>query len=216
MSKNMKLIFTCLFTCFLLLGCSNEEDEAKKLGFSNVEEMKKFHSEGWHSKERYNEDLAKSKGFKSFQEMVIAEEQEKQRIEAQLKAEKEEMSRPWSKNLDYFYFEDGSCTPRSGMVCMSPRQFERACKESVGVSSGSISTKAVNSYGDEKVLLQGGRMVNEDISYGRNRQGQMVCTVRITMEGIVRGNSSRVEISGNASKFVTDSNGRLLVGYFGY
>lgn len=40
----------------LLFGCSGEADEAKKLGFSSVDEMKEVQSKGWHTQQKYFED----------------------------------------------------------------------------------------------------------------------------------------------------------------
>jgi hypothetical protein len=53
----MKTYFIFLFTItFLLVGCSGEADEAKKLGFSNAEEMTKIQSQGWHTKAQFDAD----------------------------------------------------------------------------------------------------------------------------------------------------------------
>ena len=44
-----------------LFGCGGEADEAKKLGFASVEEMKEAHAKGWHTQQQYfkdNPDLA--------------------------------------------------------------------------------------------------------------------------------------------------------------
>ena len=39
-----------------LFGCGGEADEAKKLGFASVEEMKEVQAKGWHTKQKYEED----------------------------------------------------------------------------------------------------------------------------------------------------------------
>ena len=39
-----------------LFGCGGEADEAKKLGFSSVEEMKEAHAKGWHTQQQYYKD----------------------------------------------------------------------------------------------------------------------------------------------------------------
>lgn len=58
MSRNNFLkIITSFALMTLLYGCSGEADEAKKLGFSSVEEMKEIHAKGWHTKEKYEEDI---------------------------------------------------------------------------------------------------------------------------------------------------------------
>ena len=42
--------------CAGLFGCNSESDEAKKLGFSNVDEMMEAHSKGWHTQQQYYKD----------------------------------------------------------------------------------------------------------------------------------------------------------------
>ncbi len=56
----------------ILFGCA-QDDEAKALGFSDLDEMKDIHSKGWHTKSQYNEDRAKAEGFASWADMVKAE-----------------------------------------------------------------------------------------------------------------------------------------------
>jgi hypothetical protein len=41
---------------FVLFGCSGEADEAKKLGFGSVDEMKEAHAKGWHTQQQYYKD----------------------------------------------------------------------------------------------------------------------------------------------------------------
>jgi len=53
---NTAMKFLSLAVALALSGCSGESDEAKKLGFSSVEEMKAVHAKGWHTKERFNKD----------------------------------------------------------------------------------------------------------------------------------------------------------------
>lgn len=52
----------------MFVGCA-DDDEAKALGFNNVNEMKEIHAKGWHTKQRYEEDLAKTAGFSSATKM---------------------------------------------------------------------------------------------------------------------------------------------------
>jgi hypothetical protein len=50
-----KTILIALFAV-VLFGCGGESDEAKKLGFASVDEMKEAHAKGWHTKQKYEED----------------------------------------------------------------------------------------------------------------------------------------------------------------
>lgn len=71
--KNIQLIATVAL-CFFLFGCDGESDEAKKLGFASVSEMKDIHAKGWHTVQRYDEDRAKAGGYPSVAAMKAAEE----------------------------------------------------------------------------------------------------------------------------------------------
>jgi hypothetical protein len=73
---------------FAISGCDNKSSEAKKLGFSSVQEMEEIHSKGWHTKSQYEEDSARQLGYKSAADMKIAlarEKQEKERLENEAK-----------------------------------------------------------------------------------------------------------------------------------
>lgn len=70
-----------------IVGCSGQTDEAKKLGFSSLEEMKEIHGKGWHTKDRFEEDLAKQQGYSSAAIMRATLEKNKKNDEmAQLAA----------------------------------------------------------------------------------------------------------------------------------
>jgi hypothetical protein len=76
------------FVTLALLGCG-DEDEAKKLGFSNTSEMKEIQAKGWHTMQRYDEDRAKASGFASVAEMKAAEEAKRKAEEAKVAASKQ-------------------------------------------------------------------------------------------------------------------------------
>ena len=50
-----KTIPIAIFTV-VLFGCGGEADEAKKLGFASVDEMKEAHAKGWHTQQQYHKD----------------------------------------------------------------------------------------------------------------------------------------------------------------
>lgn len=50
-----KTILIAIFAV-ALFGCGGEADEAKKLGFASVDEMKEIHAKGWHTKQQYDAD----------------------------------------------------------------------------------------------------------------------------------------------------------------
>lgn len=57
---NIKVaILSWFVVSFLLTGCVSKEEEAKRLGFDSVEEMMSIHSKGWHSREKYEDDIKK-------------------------------------------------------------------------------------------------------------------------------------------------------------
>lgn len=72
--KAIKLkIGLAIYSIFALTACDGESSEAKRLGFSSVDEMKEIHANGWHTKKRYEEDTASSLGYSSVSEFKSAE-----------------------------------------------------------------------------------------------------------------------------------------------
>lgn len=58
--KNTAMTAIALAMLAVLNGCSGEAEEAKKLGFASVEEMKEIHAKGWHTKDQYLKDATNS------------------------------------------------------------------------------------------------------------------------------------------------------------
>lgn len=50
-----KTVLIAILTA-VLFGCGGETDEAKKLGFASVDEMKAAHAKGWHTQQQYYKD----------------------------------------------------------------------------------------------------------------------------------------------------------------
>ena len=232
-----KLLKTILASAVvsLLLGCSGEADEAKKLGFANVDEMKQVQAKGWHSKERFDEDEAKLAGYNSVVEMKnaiaakkieeenikaakIVEEKARQEAEQQrMEAEADKRGPPtkWREGLKYTYYGEGEqCTESGETVCLTAAQFKSACEESSGVTQYSLKVRSMLASHEDVVLLTGGDLNNVSITYGPNRKGNNVCSVTVTMSGLVDGNSKRSDIWGNASSFIKNAQGKVLVSQF--
>jgi hypothetical protein len=72
MTNLIKLAAAIILTVLISACGGGEADEAKKLGFASVDEMKDIHAKGWHTKARYEEDEAKRQGFSSVAEMRAA------------------------------------------------------------------------------------------------------------------------------------------------
>lgn len=72
--KNLLIIFS-MAVCLLVSACSNPDDEAKKLGFSNSTEMKELQEKGFKTAEEYKKsEQEKSKiieDAKSIRDFVI-------------------------------------------------------------------------------------------------------------------------------------------------
>lgn len=86
----------------VLNGCSGEADEAKKLGFASVEEMKEIHAKGWHTKQRHVEDEAKRRAKEREQEDEAKRQGYKsvaEAREAMIEKEKEEQAKASLKQL---------------------------------------------------------------------------------------------------------------------
>lgn len=66
-------VYLSMMSLLVLTACGGESGEAKKLGFASVDEMKELHAQGWHTKERYEEDAAKKLGYLSAAEWRAAE-----------------------------------------------------------------------------------------------------------------------------------------------
>ena len=95
--NNVARLLAGVLSLIVIYGCSNDEDEAKKLGFSNAAEMKEIHSKGWHTKERYDEDMAIAAGYSSYSEMKKA--LEKKRLAEEEKVRQEALAAERRKNL---------------------------------------------------------------------------------------------------------------------
>lgn len=219
----------------ILFGCNGEADEAKKLGFTNVDEMRNIQAKGWHSKERFDEDEAKLAGYNSVVDMKnaiaakkieeenikaakIVEEKAKQEAEQQrMEAEADKRGPPtkWREGLKYTYYGEGEqCTEKGETVCLTAAQFKSACEESSGVTQFSLKVRSMLASHDDEVLLNGGNLNSVSITYGPNRKGSNVCSVTVTMSGLVDGNSKRSDIWGNASSFIKNAQGKILVSQF--
>jgi len=70
---NKFILVTLLASTTFLFGCTNQAEEAKKLGFADVAEMKKMKENGFLSKSQFNEADAKKLGFENYEEMQEAE-----------------------------------------------------------------------------------------------------------------------------------------------
>ena len=338
----------------VLSGCSGEADEAKKLGFSSVEEMKEIHAKGWHTKERYEADSAKSAGFTSVAEWKISEKKKLQKIEddqtmVQLRqivgdysesvlvlseklksalsdfkkgqvekkdlaaivekigeawgngksklsalkssnpdlqngidslinsinntqeqekliakgftadlsvdeknklkeftknagetekqagiifskygfnmaASYEEIRRrtavssgaySWEEGVKYkFYGVGEKCTTENNSLCMTEDQFKAACLAAKGVTRYAMKVRGTVATREETLLAENGRYEGHRITFGMNRRGENVCSVSVTMSGIIDGSSRRLDIWGNAKEFIKGDSGSLLVSYF--
>jgi hypothetical protein len=75
MKKTLKVVSVVL-AIFVIVGIANyfTHQEAHRLGFSTRAEMNSIHAQGWHTKSRYEEDMALKGGYKSVAEWKAAEE----------------------------------------------------------------------------------------------------------------------------------------------
>lgn len=83
--KILKYLLICILP-ILMVACG-EEEEAKKLGFSNAREMRTIHTMGWHTKKQYDVDIV---------DVALAKQIEQEKInaaEAEKIREKEEIEK---------------------------------------------------------------------------------------------------------------------------
>ena len=99
-SKIFKFAFACI-SFAVLTACNSKNEEAKKLGFSSATEMDEIHAKGWHTKERYEEDIAISLGYKS----ASAQKSEELKIKKQ-----KEFEEIWKNNGTHY----------TAIACISP------------------------------------------------------------------------------------------------
>lgn len=59
---------SAIISIFILTGCNNLEDQAKKLGFNDVAEMKSLQAKGFNNRKDYVENLLKNSGCNSEEE----------------------------------------------------------------------------------------------------------------------------------------------------
>lgn len=121
-------------------------------------------------------------------------------------------SSAWQKNIDYVYY-GGDCSSTNGKQCMNLADYEAACKHAKGVTMQAIKIRGVNSIGSEKILIDGGSIKDVDVYWGKSLRGAG-CGVTVTMQGLVNGNSSAIDLNGTATSFVVDNDGDLLVSRF--
>jgi hypothetical protein len=65
MNKNIFKVLLSICVMVLLSACDPAEDEAKRLGFADVQEMRSIQAQGWHTKDKYIDDNFANKGFAS-------------------------------------------------------------------------------------------------------------------------------------------------------
>jgi hypothetical protein len=242
----MKIILKALLitaSIFMLVACDPADDEAKKLGFDDVQEMRSIQVQGWHNKDQYYADTYKSKMYASAAAMKAANDAALVRRVKQAEVNKEAEARQakenekqtknlsptpapapapepsktsrWEDGKAYDFYRGGGCNSSADVVCMSEDQYKLACKSAKDVTTQALKIRGVNAYGDEKILIDGGSVGNVDIFWGSNSKGEQGCAASVTMQGIVNGNSMRKDITGNVTRFIVSSGGELLVAQFG-
>jgi len=100
--KRQLTLIAVLMTFFIACSAfANTADierlEAQRLGFTSVQEMKEIHSKGWHTKERYEEDLSKQRGYSSASEMRAALGKQKEEVRRE-----ETISSNEQKDLEFY------------------------------------------------------------------------------------------------------------------
>ncbi|BDW12324.1 hypothetical protein PSHI8_24080 [Polynucleobacter sp. SHI8] len=96
MFKTIQILFVSLTAAILLTACGPSQQDAEKLGFANVPEMKEIQAKGFQTKEAYEVNIS---GFSSAQEMKLYQDQgyktKQEYDEAQNKLEAEAKNAGW-------------------------------------------------------------------------------------------------------------------------
>jgi hypothetical protein len=166
-----------------LSGCSGESEEAKKLGFSNAEEMKQIHLKGWHTKDKYISDTQSNSYVKAASPSSTSGNDEKP-----------------LKN------EHMVLTPDSHGLTLN------ACAESYGIMRGYIEIAKINQALRKTLESGGGTLKEIEIATENNAnayvtQGLMSSTLRQTKSklGVVYlAEASAAAESGRYAKYMSE------------
>ncbi|WP_143541653.1 hypothetical protein [Rhodoferax fermentans] len=133
-----------VITALVLLGCSGEADEAQKLGFSSVPEMKEVQAKGWHTQQKYYEDNPQiAKDAEERRLTVEREAAESKAAEARIISEKLKTkniieSKPTTPPVEV---ESRSDEP---ILIDSLKDIEQVCSKISGMTQGLVSLSATN------------------------------------------------------------------------
>jgi hypothetical protein len=118
------------------------------------------------------------------------------------------------KNVEYAYYDDGSCRPSEKKACLSLDDYKKACAAAKSVTKFAITVRAQSGNHDEKILLTGGSIDSIKILWGKSTLGVEQCYAIVSASGIVDGNSKRVDAQGVASTFIKNDAGEISITYF--
>ena len=181
----------------LVFGCGGGEEEAKKLGFSNLAEMETIHAQGWHTKERYNEDSAKANGFASYADMSAAAESKRKEEERRLESARQ-VAEAERKRIEAFAVErasavkacDWNIKEELNSFASHKGRLGKALAAEVGFN---ISwEKGQNGFDvEEEALLKAPKKIVAIGKYKFNEKQLPVCVEEITIPFINRSKGER-------------------------
>lgn len=150
----------------LLAACSSKEDDAKKYGFSSVEEMTRIQALGFKTQKDYDDDLAKKQAE---EERVAAEkrkEEDIKNIETNKKSLLQKVSACGWKSVPEsagFYLGMSYSQVQS---FSSANGYHLTCKESAPITGGSVTE-----------MVQ--KMMNDEFSVNRDWRASDLCETTV-------------------------------------
>ena len=162
---NLKIICSVAFLS-LLLACSSKEDDAKKLGFSSIEEMTTIQAQGFKSKSDFEAHIANKKAE---EERIAAEKQKQDDLNAIEGLRKSLLQKVaacgWKSPPESAGFFLGM-TLSQAVSFASANGNKINCKESAPITGGSVTE-----------MVQ--KMLNDEFSVNRDWRASNLCETTI-------------------------------------
>lgn len=111
-------------------------------------------------------------------------------------------------DVEYIWFADQSCNPRSSkQVCISKQDYKALCLASDGVSKQGAGTLAITNTRAWHLLENA--QTNE-LSVKWQEGEKYGCRMTLEVSGIYKGSSARDRLEGGITSFIVNQNGKLL------
>ncbi len=116
----------------------------------------------------------------------------------------------FKQGFEYTWYPDGSCKSSSDQVCISLEDYKYLCLNSDGASKWA-NTLATASWYDHVAshLYENGGFQDNTITWRESAQTK--CRLGVVVAGIYQGSSWRKMIDAGVSKFIVNSDNKIIV-----